>query len=156
MAEQAKLNRTTQNNSPYVAFQDNDDDDLDEDVPGTHALRQVPGAGAHGRASRRPHVVPGLSARNKYRYQNVPVNDSVDDDDTDEAPASLLVEMPRNAYEGRSSAGTRPSQWNFAFGSGSRRSKQHPHMRPGMNIRERTMWKWANVDNLDLFLEQVC
>ncbi|CAG8557548.1 8765_t:CDS:10 [Paraglomus occultum] len=144
--------RQISNDSPYVPFQDEDEDDeyVEEGLSNSYKLHARDSRTAARKAASRSTL---FSNRN-HQYQSVQVNDLSDEDynELDEAPASLMVEIPRTTNEGISTYPNRP-RWFPNFGS--RHKQQSPHMRPGMDIKDLTMWRWANVENLDNFLGQV-
>ncbi|CAG8485627.1 16685_t:CDS:10 [Acaulospora morrowiae] len=126
MADRSILNNFQTNDTPYVAFQDNNDQDLEEETSESFVLRQT---GIPRTISSRSSTFQNFVNR-QQRYQHLP-EDDIDEEpyqESNEVPRSLIIEMP------------------------SQRKKLNP--RPGMNIKEMTMWKWANVENLDIFFEQ--
>ena len=144
--------RQMSTDSPYVPFQDEDEDDeyIEDGLSNSFKLHA---RGARTAARKTASRSTLFSNRNR-QYQSVQTNDIADEDynELDEAPASLMVEIPRTINEGINTQSNRP-RWFPNFGP--RHNQQSPHMRPGMNIKDLTMWKWANVENLDNFLGQV-
>ncbi len=131
MTDQSIFNRFRANDAPYVSFQD-DNDDHEEEASNSYVLRPT----LQNTSS--PRTIPSrtpLFPNQRQRYHQLPENDEYEDhfsdQDSNEAPPSLIVE-------------SQPAQ---------RYKKLNP--RPGMDIRELTMWKWVNVENLDSFLEYV-
>ncbi|GBC07958.1 hypothetical protein RclHR1_07800011 [Rhizophagus clarus] len=125
MTDQSIFNRFRANDAPYVAFQD-DNEDYEES--NSYVLRPT----LQNTQTRTPLFQPLSNQR--QRYHQLPENDDEEvafsDQESNEAPPSLIVEMP------------------------SQRHKRS-NLKPGMDIRELTMWKWVNVENLDLFLAHV-
>ncbi|CAG8457232.1 14145_t:CDS:10 [Funneliformis caledonium] len=131
MNDQSIFNRFRANDAPYVAFQDDNEDDYEEEASNSYVLRQ----NTSSPSSRTPSFPP-ISNQRQQRYQQLPDNEHEDrfsDQDSNEAPPSLIVELP-----------SQPAQ---------RHKKFNP--KPGADDIELTMWKWVNVENLDLFLANV-
>ena len=132
MTDQSSFNRFRANDAPYVAYQDDNEEDHEEDAANSYVLRSV---GQNNTSPRtRAPLFQSLSNHKQQRYHQLPENDedevSFSDHESNEAPPSLIVEIPSQ-----------------------RQRKLGP--KPGMDIRELTMWKWVNVENLDLFLAHV-
>ncbi|CAG8511318.1 11271_t:CDS:10 [Ambispora leptoticha] len=127
-------NQSRAADAPYVAFKD-EEDDLEEGMSDSYPLHPTNNASSSRKSASQPSFLQAFSTSTQQRYKPL--------------PASLMVEVPRDntADNGTSS---RP-RWNFR----PRNRNERQHMRPEMDIRELTMWKWANVENLDLFCEQV-
>ncbi|POG80356.1 autophagy protein Apg9-domain-containing protein [Rhizophagus irregularis DAOM 181602=DAOM 197198] len=127
MTDQSIFNRFRANDAPYVAFQDDNEDH--EEESNSYVLRPT----IQNTRTRTPLFQP-LSNQKQQRYHQLPENDDEElafsDQESNEAPPSLIVEMPSQRHK-----------------------KLNP--KPGMDIRELTMWKWVNVENLDLFLAHV-
>lgn len=127
MTDQSIFNRFRANDAPYVAFQDDNEDH--EEESNSYVLRPT----LQNTRARTPLFQP-LSNQRQQRYHQLPENDDEElafsDQESNEAPPSLIVEMPTQRHK-----------------------KLNP--KPGMDLRELTMWKWVNVENLDLFLAHV-
>lgn len=124
------------NDTPYTEFKDNEED-LVGAASDSFVLRQTTKSDSSNPRSRPPR--PFTVNRQQHRYQQLQQDyDEIEvesDQESNEAPASLIIETPsenNNMYNNNRSA-----------------------PKPGMNIKELTMWKWVNVDNLDIFLDQV-
>ncbi|CAJ0766075.1 4724_t:CDS:10 [Entrophospora sp. SA101] len=142
MTDQSIFNRFNSNETPYVAFQDDNDDNEENDTSDSYILQkrqrhQHNPSSASASSSQRPNT----SSRAPQRYQQIPTKELDEDSDIDsnEAPPSLIIETP-------------PAQQQPPP---SRARSIASHRSGGGDIKEQTMWKWANVENLDVFFERV-
>ncbi|CAJ0875714.1 4253_t:CDS:10 [Entrophospora sp. SA101] len=151
MTDQSIFNRFNSNETPYVAFQDDNDDNEENDTSDSYILQkrqrhQHNPSSASASSSQRPNTssrAPVFQSflTNKQRYQQIPTKELDEDSDIDsnEAPPSLIIETP-------------PAQQQPPP---SRARSIASHRSGGGDIKEQTMWKWANVENLDVFFERV-
>ncbi|KAG9285925.1 hypothetical protein G9A89_013350 [Geosiphon pyriformis] len=149
----ADRNRPQPNESAYVTLHE-DQENLSE----SYSIKPT----RNSSSSRKPtsHASPfkNFSGNRQPIYQPLPTGDFQEEEEEEEeegeeeeVPASLMVEMPRNNPED-DRRGTPAPGWNFV----NQGQRQQPNTRSQKEImKELTMWKWANVENLDSFLGQV-
>ncbi|CAG8436237.1 8030_t:CDS:10 [Ambispora gerdemannii] len=141
------MSNSNQPDAPYVAFED-EEEDLEEGMSNSYPLHPTGHASSSRKSASRPSFIQALSAstQQQQRYKQLP-GEEIEEQEVDEAPASLMVESPRD--NSADNGTSRRPPWNFS----SRRRNERPFVGP--DIYELTLWKWVNVENFDLFFEQV-
>jgi len=160
---------------PIAAQLDNGDEDVSDMDDSTYQLQEQPPR------TGRQQFFPALSGGRGNRYAP---SRYIDEDDNTEVPQSLLFETEasqshqrRKDFDGEklvpgpsanSSGDSGPStmrnrrleeQWNAATAAANYEprgtAKRPMPQRWSVGAKERAMWKWANVENLDNFLQDV-
>jgi hypothetical protein len=106
------------------------------------------------------------TANSVYRHYENTLPNLNEEDGNDEVPESLLVEdhvenqRPQKTYEPFNPSQEQAIIDNMERGlspprRGGSRTPDHTVWLGLVDPKERAMWKWANVENLDIFLQQV-
>src|ERR1043165_6896225 len=98
MTDQSSVfNRFRANDAPYVAFQDDNDEDHEEEDSNSYVLQNTTSS-----RKRTPLFQPLSNHKQQQQYHQLPENDedelAFSDQESNEAPPSLIVEMPSQRH----------------------------------------------------------